>query len=357
MGIEQVDKNFVVETNIQKDGIKFYDVKDEPFRLYGVFYENGKLRRMPESVAKRVSDGVYALHSQTAGGRVRFTTDSPYVAIHMKAGAVGKMPHFALSGSSGFDLYATEQNSTSYAYKGTFMPPFNYSKGYESVIDLGDARMRILTIDMPLYTEVCELYIGLKDTAQLELSPSYGNQAKPMVYYGSSITQGGCASRAGTSYEAIISRRFDCDYLNLGFSGSARAEEEIADYIKGLEMSLFVFDYDHNAPDVKYLQNTHERMFKQIRSAQPNLPVIMLSRPKAVLNEEEQQRLKIVEATYNNAKAAGDENVYFISGPELMKYAGDDGTVDNCHPTDWGFASMARVLGDFIEENREKLGI
>ena len=76
---------------------------------------------------------------------------------------------------------------------------------------------------------------------------------KPVVYYGSSITQGGCASKPGSSYESILSRRFDCDYINLGFSGTAKGEDEIVDYIKGLEMSVFVMDYDHNAPTTEHL--------------------------------------------------------------------------------------------------------
>ena len=82
--ISQVDKNFSVETSIQKEDIKFYNIDDEPFKIYGVFKEGGKYRRMPESVAKTVSDGVYYLHSNTSGGRVRFKTDSKYVYIRLR---------------------------------------------------------------------------------------------------------------------------------------------------------------------------------------------------------------------------------------------------------------------------------
>ncbi len=80
--ITKIDKNFLVDTSIDKDDAKFYNVEEAPFRIYGVFKENGKFRRIPESVAEKIRGGVYSLHTDTAGGRVRFKTDSQYIAIH-----------------------------------------------------------------------------------------------------------------------------------------------------------------------------------------------------------------------------------------------------------------------------------
>ena len=91
-------------------------------------------------------------------------------------------------------------------------------------------------------------------------------------------------------------------------------------------------------------------MFRAIREAQPDLPIIMMSRPKWFLTESEEERLQIIRNTYNNAIARGDKNVYLITGQELMKYVENEGTVDDCHPNDAGFWSMAKVLGDFIEK-------
>ena len=106
--ISLVDSNFKIESHIKETDIQFYDVNQPPFKIYGVFHDSGKFRRLPANVAKAVSGGVYALHANTAGGRVRFKTDSPYVAIHSKMHGIGKMPHFALTGSAGFDLYVLE---------------------------------------------------------------------------------------------------------------------------------------------------------------------------------------------------------------------------------------------------------
>lgn len=335
--IAEVDKNFKVETNIDKDDIKFYNAEFTPFNIYGIFKENGKFRRLPEAVAKTVSGGVHFLHANTAGGRVCFKTDSPYVAISAKMPMCNKMPHFAFTGSIGFDLYVSNE------YAETFRPPVDIVDGYEGVVELGGRVMREITINFPLYSEVSELYIGLSDTASVEEFAPY-KKASPIVFYGSSITQGGCASRPGTAYTSVVAREMGYDHINLGFSGNAKGEDEIADYIKGLEMSVLIYDYDHNSPTVQTLKDTHERMFKTIRKAHPSLPIIMMTRPKYRLTEEEKQRHEVVEKTYKNAVESGDKNVYFISGIKLMQSVKSEGTVDNCHPTDLGFFSMANEV-------------
>lgn len=344
--ISLIDSNFKVKTELDVTDIKFYDVNKAPFAIYGVFYDSGKFRRLSEDVAQTVSDGVYQLHAHTAGGRVRFQTDSPYVAIHAKMPSIGKMPHFAVSGSAGFDLYVFEDMET---YKASFIPDFGFDDGFESIARFATSQMREITINFPLYSEVSELYVGLGEDATV-CPPNPYNIEKPIVYYGSSITQGGCASRPGNSYESILSRRFHANYINLGFSGSAKAEPEIAEYISKLDMSVFVYDYDYNAPTAEHLKNTHEKMFQCIRKAQPDLPIVLMSRPKYSLTSEEQVRLEIIQATYNKAVKNGEKNVYLLDGKTLMEMAGNDGTVDNCHPNDLGFASMAKAVGDVLEK-------
>lgn len=347
--ISKIDANFKVETKIEKDDIKFYDADDVPFKIYGVKREGDRFRRMPENVAKAVSEGVYSLHSNTAGARVRFVTDSPYVAIYAKIDKNAKMAHFPFTGSMGFDLYADD------IYINTFVPPFNTNDILEKVIDFNDingehTKRKEITINFPLYSDVLKLYIGLKDGCVIEESADYKNE-KPVVFYGSSITQGGCASRPGTCYQAILSRNLNMDYINLGFSGSAKAEDEMIDYIMNLDMSVFVFDYDNNAPTSEHLKNTHEKMFKAIRKKHPSVPVIMMPRPKYYLTDKEMINRSIIEATYRNAVNNGDENVYYISNEELTALCKNEGTVDNCHPTDFGFASMAEAVEKVFRDN------
>ena len=170
------------------------------------------------------------------------------------------------------------------------------------------------------------------------------------LFYGSSITQGGCSSRPGTTYQAIASRRLDFDYINLGFSGNAKGEQVMVDYLASLPMSVFVCDYDHNAPSVDHLAATHENLYRNIRKAHPHIPVIFMARPLFYPDADALARLEVIKTTYENAKRAGDTNVYLLDGPTLMAMAGDDGLVDGAHPNDLGFASMAKAVGDVLEK-------
>ena len=344
--IGDIDVNLKFNTDISREGFKFYSPEEEPFKLYGVTRMGDRFRRLPTSVAKATSEGVEFLHAHTAGGRVRFVTNSKRFILYAKLDNLAMAGNSCFEGNFGFDLY------TGADYRLSFIPPVNITekKEYESLVELPDAdgSGRLITVNMPNYCDVLGFSIGLEEGATVSAAPDYEYE-KPIVYYGSSITQGGCASRPGRDYQNIICRRFDTNYINLGFSGSAKGEQTIGNYIAGLDMSLFVLDYDHNAPTNEHLEATHEKFFKLIREKRPELDILILSRPKAHLEVREQQRLEIITRTYENAVKGGDKHVFMIDGPTLMRYAGYEGTVDNCHPNDLGFESMGKVIGDFLD--------
>ena len=335
----KLDKNFIVQTKIEHKDILFYSANSEYFSLHGVFYENGKYRRMPEGIAKQVSEGIKYSHTLTAGGRLRFVTDSNYVALSVHYGSIERASNFTLTGTTGFDLY--ERTNNQQIYVGSFIPPIDVTDTYESVIDLTGLGEHELTLTLPLYSEIQELYIGISKDAMIKPAPEY-KYPSPIVYYGSSITHGACASRPGNTYPAMISRKLDCDYINLGFGGNAKAEDAIADYIAHLDMSVFVFDYNYNAPSLDHLKKTHDKMFQTIRASQPNLPIVIMSRPKNRPTETEKARFEIIQTTYKKAIAKGDENVYFIPGYELVhEDAAESSRVDKHHPNDLGFYFIA----------------
>jgi len=338
--ISYLDENFKIKTNIDRENLKFYDAESEPFRIYGLLRDKEGFCRVPEEVAEKISPAVLYHGANTAGGRVRFRTNSPYVAISVKMGDIGRMSHFPLTGSAGFDLYTEEGNGS--LYRGTFVPPYDMKDGYESIIDFSDGEERVITIHFPLYSDVDKLYIGLDGDSILKPAPSYRYE-KPIVFYGNSITQGGCASRPGNSYESIISRRLNVDYINLGFSGGGKAEDSMTRYLADMEMCMFVSDYDGNAPDAEYLRKTHLPLYRAIRAKHPKVPYIMLSAPHILLTPDKYiERREVIRETYQTALSEGDENVYFIDGAEL--FAGEDWdlcTVDGAHPNDLGFYRIA----------------
>ena len=348
--ISDVDKNLKVENGFDLDDICLHDVRDDPFDLYGLYNAKSEevFKRLPTDIAKATNDGVAFLATNTAGGRVRFTTDSAYIAIKAIMPSITHFSHMALSGTSGFDLYVDKGGQG--IYRGTFMPPYDMVDGYESIMHFSNRNKKSVTIHFPLYNDVSTLCVGLQADAFVDHGAKY-TYTKPVLYYGSSITQGGCASRPGNCYQNIISAKLDCDHINLGFSGSARGEDVIAKYMSTLDFSVFVCDYDHNAPSLEHLSATHEKLFLTIRENKPTAPVVFVSRPDFD-NGIEQSILRrdIIYKTFMNAKSRGDQNVYFIDGERLFLNANRDAcTVDGCHPNDAGFVRMAEVIGMTLE--------
>lgn len=355
---------FGFESALAQEDTVFLEARDEVFDLYGLYMprELPTYRRMPEDIAARTSGSVYALSANTAGGRVRFATDSPYVIIHAEMSQMADMDHFARTGSNAFDIYV--KYGAKYVYHDTFRPCLGlFEGGYEGKSNFPTLKRREVMLHFPTYSNVEKLYIGIKKGSTLEHGEKYKYQ-KPVVYYGSSITQGACASRPGNAYESIIANDYDCDFINLGFSGSALAEEAITDYINSLDMSIFVMDYDHNAPNAAHLERTHEPFFKKIRASHPDLPIVLISRPTFEEGYGGPQAYgvsefpptndilrcrEIVFRTYMNALNAGDGNVAFIDGASLFNGPHADlCTVDGTHPNDAGFLRMADQIGEAV---------
>lgn len=349
------DRLMYGESNIKETDVKYYDVLEEPFDLYGLYEPRAskKFQRLPDEIGKNVNDGVSRLYTNTAGGRVRFSTDSQYVVLRAEFPSVYRAGHFALCASSGFDLYVDDPNGGRSRYYGLLRGETKITDGFATILRFPDRRLRYLTVNFPLYNDVSRVWIGLQEDATVGGGAKY-RDVLPIVYYGSSITQGACASRPGNCYENMICRRLNVDYLNLGFSGNGKAEDNIVDYMAGLPMSVFVSDYDHNAPNVEYLRATHCKMYQRIREKNPDLPYVMISRPDFVKDyatacENSIDRRDVILDTFRFARAQGDKNVYFIDGESFFAGEWEDScTVDGTHPTDLGFSKMAEIIGQVL---------
>ncbi len=346
MEISKIDSNFVQNAGENFDEFDYYDVTQFPFALYGVFYdeEYGGFLRMPASVASSVNERIAYLNTNTAGGRLRFSTDSPVLRLIVRYRDFCRMAHMAIRGSGGFAL--TKNTREGEVFVKSVGPEFLDGEGYVRDFDLPVGH-NAYTLHFPLYNPVDSLVIGVKKGSKVGEGIPY-RDVLPILYYGSSITQGGCASRADNSYQGQISRKNNVDFVNLGFSGNAKAEPQIMEYLATVPCSVFVLDYDHNAPSVEYLAQTHFAAYEKFRAAQPDTPVVLVSRPDWYNGAGEEERMKVVKATYRKAKANGDHNVYFINGKTFFGKDWDTCTVDGCHPTDLGFYKMASKIGKVV---------
>ncbi len=319
-----------------------------PIALEGMPFWSGEgpLCRLPLTLYDKINEGVTILAWDTSGGMLRFATDSTYLGARVELGHISAAPHISRTGDSGLDFYIGTGADSRLAHTAKTMQGDCAELRYECLFNVpGPRQRREWTVYLPLYNGVRSLELLLEPGALL-WAPAPRAVRKPIAFYGSSITQGGCAGRPGNSYAAMLSRRLDAPIVNLGFSGSGRGEPAMAELIGSLGLSAFVLDYDHNAPTPAHLRDTHEPFFTIVRRAQPDLPILMASMPPTLdMLEQMPERRAIIRRTYENAVAAGDRNVYFINGDTYYPpdFA-DECTVDGCHPNDLGFAHMARTM-------------
>lgn len=234
-----IDPKLIVPSYISKPDVIFHDVDESPFKVYGIGRYGDRYMRVPPYVAEGLNSRAKKFSSATAGARVRFKTDSSYVAVRVHVGEIYRVPMLTLTASAGLDLY--EENK----FLGSFNPPYELQSGgvYESVINLDGEGMKDLTVNLPLYSGVNRLWIGVSEKAWIHAPNEYKREA-PIVFYGSSVTHGACASRPGNTFSAIISRSLDSDIINLGFGAGCRAETKLAEYIGGLGASILICGYD-----------------------------------------------------------------------------------------------------------------
>ncbi|MBQ8081275.1 MAG: hypothetical protein IJ240_05180 [Clostridia bacterium] len=344
---------------INGEAVIWRDVRQEPFSLHG-FYRSQSgpcFNRLPDEVGQAGCPRLAAMYLESAGGRVRFSTDSPFIAIRAKYRSIGRYWLLTLAASAGFDLY--EDGFFGSRFVRDFRIPENVTDGYEQLIRLPVAGgMRSYTINFPIHSAVDTLEIGLAPLAQLSAGAPY-RAYPPICFYGSSIVQGTAASRPGQTYEAHISRMLNMDYINLGFGGSAKGEQALVRYMASLPMSVFVCDYDHNAPDPEYLGKTHWPLYQIFRVMRPDVPYIMITRPNFYTAENSLGEVMacrdVIMQSYLRAREAGDRNVYFIDGAGFFADENVyDCTVDDIHPNDIGLLRMAKTVGTVIRNIMEK---
>lgn len=332
--------------------MKFYHITQEPIKIYGLAVadrEKGQFWRVTSDIMEKLPQYQF-LGKRAVGGRVRFKTDSVNICVRMTLAQAKEDINIPLSGSAGADIYLGKGRTSVFlgyvAPQEHIMNEITAEKCFKK-----NKEMETITINLPRNDHLLSMEIGIDDDAHIEAPEKY-SITKPIVFYGSSITEGGCASRAGNAYTSIVCRWLDADYYNYGFSGSARGEKEFAEYIAAVpEISVFVYDYDHNAESPQQLADTHEPFFKIIRQAHPELPVVFMTRPDVDKDRTDANaRRSIIRRTYDNAVMSGDNNVWFLDGATFFGNEGrTECTVDGTHPNSLGFMRMAQSLYPVME--------
>ncbi len=244
-GFSQVSSAWKVDSNMSlkkadANGIVWFDAKEKPFDLVGFewFKQDSVYRRLPVNPDWEITKSVEGLANHTAGGQLRFSTNSRKILVNVKIGGRSNMYHMPATGQSGFDLYIREYGVQRYLKTTRFAhDSLNYK--YE-LYSSEDNKLRQFTINFPLYNGVNSLQIGVEQGSILQAPTAFSFPGK-IVIYGTSITQGGCVTRPGMAYSNILSRKLDAHFVNLGFSGSGKVSQPWQNLLTRFLMLVLLF--------------------------------------------------------------------------------------------------------------------
>lgn len=342
-----------IENNEQ---LKWLSPLEAPLRLSGFAWgtAGGNYRRLPIVEPGTLRHAVDELANNTAGGQIRFRTNATKLVIQARLFAPNTAEHIPATAVNGFDCYLGDYGSQ--LYYGTTRFPHD-ADHYEYVFyEALEPDMRGVTLNFPLFQGVHEVRIGVNADAFLEEPLAYDHDGKVIVY-GTSITQGGCASRPGMAYSNILSRRFNLEFINLGFSGNGQGDPEVAAFINEINYpSVVVLDYDTNCPTAQKLFDTMPVFIRILRERHPEVPIIVISRipfgfehAKRSSYQDRIERRTFQQELVNQLQSQGDRFIHFIDGADLLGEIWNECTVDGIHHTDLGFMQVAHGLTPLLQ--------
>ena len=327
--------------------------------------------RMPARLEqdKTVRRGVWSqcYHSSGECFRFRLKGAQNFKVRWSLIGASLAMGHMPSTGVSGLDIYLRDKETGEWKFFQNARPKQQF--GNEATFwTYGMDAM----VYLPLYNGPSKVEFGVPKGATFEPLPERESGiTKPVVFYGTSITHGGCCSRPGLAFPALVCRRLNAPLVNLGFSGNGRMELSMADYVGEVDASCYVLDclwnmggiYPTSDDDdlraagcsnkVDVVTARFEPFVRRLRQLRPDVPIVFAeqcdvwSRKPAAYDE-------VIRGVYEKLVREGWKKLHYISKEKM--YVGDrEGTVDGCHPNDWGMFSMADAFTPAVRAALEQV--
>jgi hypothetical protein len=322
---------------------------DPRLKVYGLPWfseDQPSLRRLPLRLKDRFRPPVWDLAQDPCGGRIRFRTDSTTITIVAENPGFSNMHHMASVGENGFDLYVGHD------YLGSAWPDASGKIAKEWRVG-SMPKMQDISLYLPLYKAVTIREIILDSEARLEPATPY-KITKPIVYYGSSITQGGCASNPGGSCQAILERRLNADFVNLGFSGNGLGEPALAEAICELDPSCIVLDFWGN-PSADQYAAALPIFVDILRKKFPSLPILVTSPfyfPAEATGGDVARQASAKRASarefVEKRRKGGDRRIWYVDGLKMLNREQTAGLVDGVHCNSLGFYFNAIGLEPFL---------
>lgn len=309
--------------------------------------------RLPDAMADTIRPELRDLGYHSAGLSIRFRSDATHIGARWKALNRFNMNHMTPTGIRGVDLYVLQDDST-WTTVGAGRPALNDHWSNSVIMSDMPRHMREYMLYLPLYDGIDSVYILTDSAAVVELpavnSPS---RKRPIVMYGTSILQGGCASRPGMVHTSIVGRMLNREVINLGFSGNARLDPEIAQLMASCDAGAYVLDMLPNCT-AEILTERLEPFIAILRESRPETPILLVESPmfpaarhSTEVVETLSHKNEVLRGIYERL-AARDNNLYYMES--ALTLSDPEATVDNYHYTDTGFAAFARETYKILTE-------
>ncbi len=342
----------------QPAAIRWYDVTSWGVEGRGWTDEERQryFDRLPAKAEATVPPAVWGLNHHSAGMAVLFATDATqiYVEYELFSSRLA-MPHMPATGVSGLDLYARDSDGQ-WRWLQVVQPT---SQQINQLLAGGlDPGGRTYLLYLPLYNGVNSLQIGVPDKDTF--TPIRPRDDRPIVFYGTSIIQGACASRPGMALPAIVGRRLDVPTLNLGFSGNGRMDRSVVELMAEWDAEIFCIDCLPNM-DPDLVRERTGPLVRRLREARPQTPILLVEDRPFTNSRFYESRRRFHEANhaalreaYRQLLAEGVQRLFYLAGHTLL---GDDGeaATDGSHPSDLGFSRYADAYLRVIQQIRKEV--
>jgi hypothetical protein len=335
-----------------QDSIKYEDAAN--LLIIGKAKTTGSIYQRIDSVeAKDMPQAVKNLAKQSAGIAILFETNSRIIRAKWSLPKEVYLHNMTPDAHSGLDLYCFKAGKWQFVSIGRVAPGINQN---QLIVQNMDSTVKQFMLYLPLYNGVNRLQIGIQNTATINkpAQPAI-NTTRRIVVYGSSVVQGASASRAGMAYPAILQRRTGFDCINLGFSGSAKMEMPLAQYLATVPADCYVLDCIPN-PTPEEISERSYPFIKYLHEQQPTIPIVLVEtifRQNGLWDQQVGNTVKeqnsAIRKTYERLKKEGVKNIYYLESDKLI---GNDheATIDGIHLTDLGFTRIADAILPVIKK-------
>jgi len=333
----------IFSMNAPHDSIRYYD--GQSFTVIGKFHAEKNYRRFPPKYENTLREEVWNLGQHSAGISIRFRSNSPFINVKWVVKNDAVMDHMPFTGIKGIDLYSYVDGKWKYISTGRVK---GKSNEFMMVNNAGD-NFREYLLNLPLYDGTDTVLIGISNSSTISLpQENYLTAKKPVVYYGSSIAQGGCASRPGMLFTNILARKLDRPFINMGFSGNGTFDLSVGDALCETDAALYVIDCNPNTNKEQIYQRSVDLVMKLHRE-RPEVPILFVEAfpyTNGFTKKEDSGNTKKnleLKRAYETLKSSGIKNLYYRKGDDLIGYD-YEGTVDGVHPNDIGMLRIAEAL-------------